>query len=506
MKKIAFAFLTLVTGSANAQPVPAGAPLQLHPQNPHYFLFREKPTVLITSAEHYGAVLNLDFDYKTYLDELADKGLNYTRIFTGAYTESPGLGDFNIPNNTLGPKPNRFVAPWKRADADAYSRGYHRGGNKFDLDQWDEAYFNRLKDFVTEAGQRGIVVEVTFFTAHYSEDGWLSSPFHIFNNVNKIDSVAKDNAQTLHNGNLLDYQEKLVRKLVRELNGFDNVFFELQNEPWAEKGVIVERGLKQTDPVQPGAESWHQVIETASPASLDWQRKVASFVVEEEKALPKKHLIAQSISNFRHQITNPDPQVSIFHFHYGFPEAALENQGLNRAIGLDETGFNGTTDSVYRRQAWRFLLAGGALFNNLDYSFTTEDERGGTPSPKAPGGGSAALRSQLKVLKNFMNSLNFVALQPQRDWLRHTPTGTRTYTLAAATLAANRQYAVYFEGTATATGDVVLPAGKYREEWVNVLTGQIFQEFTRTHPAGLYELRGPAGKGEVALRLTKLEK
>ena len=30
------------------------APLALHPENPHYFLFRGKPTVLVTSGEHYG--------------------------------------------------------------------------------------------------------------------------------------------------------------------------------------------------------------------------------------------------------------------------------------------------------------------------------------------------------------------------------------------------------------------------------------------------------------------
>ncbi len=44
----------------------AGLPLQLHPDNPHYFLWRGQPTVLITSGEHYGAVLNADFDYVKY--------------------------------------------------------------------------------------------------------------------------------------------------------------------------------------------------------------------------------------------------------------------------------------------------------------------------------------------------------------------------------------------------------------------------------------------------------
>ena len=33
-------------------------PLKLHPGNPHYLVFRWKPSVLIGSGEHYGAVSN----------------------------------------------------------------------------------------------------------------------------------------------------------------------------------------------------------------------------------------------------------------------------------------------------------------------------------------------------------------------------------------------------------------------------------------------------------------
>ena len=60
-------------------PALAGEPLRLHPANPHYFLFRGGPMVLVTSGEHYGSVLNLDFDYIRYLDELQSNGLNLTR-------------------------------------------------------------------------------------------------------------------------------------------------------------------------------------------------------------------------------------------------------------------------------------------------------------------------------------------------------------------------------------------------------------------------------------------
>src|SRR5512145_1315636 len=101
--------LVLVLAAAGAAAHP---PLALHPENPRYFLFRGKPTVLVTSGEHYGAVLNLDFDYVRYLDALAADGLNHTRLFSGTYREVPS--SFGITDNTLAPKPGRYAAPWAR--------------------------------------------------------------------------------------------------------------------------------------------------------------------------------------------------------------------------------------------------------------------------------------------------------------------------------------------------------------------------------------------------------
>jgi len=45
-------------------------------------------------GEHYGAVMNLDFDYKKYLQTLHDEGMNMTRTFSGTYVENPQ--SFNI--------------------------------------------------------------------------------------------------------------------------------------------------------------------------------------------------------------------------------------------------------------------------------------------------------------------------------------------------------------------------------------------------------------------------
>ena len=124
-------------------------PIALHPENPHYFLWRGKPTILITSGEHYGAVLNRAFDYEPYLATLQSHGFNLTRTFSGAYCEP--VGAFKIENNTLAPAPGNLLCPWARSD----TPGYANGGNKFDLTQWDRAVLPAADGLRRGGGQTG---------------------------------------------------------------------------------------------------------------------------------------------------------------------------------------------------------------------------------------------------------------------------------------------------------------------------------------------------------------
>src|ERR1043166_6682547 len=104
----------------------APEPVRLHPDNPHYFLWRGKPTILLTASEHYGAVINLDFDYGRYLDELKKHRLNLARVFSGAYRERAGT--FHIAGNTLAPAAGRFLCPWAQSAIPA-----QEGRTRFDL-------------------------------------------------------------------------------------------------------------------------------------------------------------------------------------------------------------------------------------------------------------------------------------------------------------------------------------------------------------------------------------
>ena len=201
-------------------------PLALCPANPHYFLFRGKPVVLVGSGEHYGAVLNLDFDYRRYLDAIAADGLDHTRLFSGTYHEPQGA--FGIVENTLAPKQARYLPPWKRSA----TPGAKDGGNKFDLTQFNPAYFDRLKDFLTEASKRKIIVEVNLFTPNYDDSLWAINPMKATNNTAGIGDVAANETYTTKHPDLLRVQDEVTRRVVAACREFDNVYFEVCNEPY----------------------------------------------------------------------------------------------------------------------------------------------------------------------------------------------------------------------------------------------------------------------------------
>ncbi len=423
-------------------------------------------------------MVNLHFDYIKYLDELKANGLNYTRIFSGAYIEIPGA--FGITKNTLAPKFGSFICPWKRSA----EPGYEDGGNKFDLDKWDKKYFQRLRNFVLEAGRRGIVVEMTLFSSLYRDEGWKSSPLNGKNNVNKIDSIARKNIQTLDNGRLLKHQESMVRKIVAELKGFDNVFYEIQNEPWADFGIKV----LDLDRKEEGLSPWQKIVEVANPASLAWQKHMVSVIVKEMAKIKTTHLIAQNFTNFQYKLIDVDPGVSIVNFHYALPLSVSENYGLKKVIGFDESGFSGNKDETYRKQAWRFIMTGGGLFNSLDYSFTTDSPEG-TEVQKAPGGGSRDLRKQLKVLKDFMESFDFVKLKPVGPQKNNNDKHT-VYQLAEA----GKQHAFYFEDVDQDKVSLYLPAGNYTIDIISVEDGAKKSLGRKDHTGGELQLDIPGMK------------
>jgi hypothetical protein len=479
-------FLSVTAGQLHAAQY---EPLKLDPRNPHYLNFRGKPTVLVTSGEHYGAVVNLDFNYSKYLKELQRNHLNLTRVFVGSYREidkphDPVKGGYTIDRNTLAPKLALFVSPWK-------STVQANGSVQFDLHRWNPLYFERLHRFLRQAGQRGVVVELSLFCLMYDQALWEASPLNSRNNGNQTEDVPNTEAYNLQHPRLQEAEDNLVRKLVAEVRQFDNLYFEIINEPY-----------------------WHSV-------TPQWQLHVSALIRQSESSVTAPHLISQNYANFSERVKDPDPNVSLFDFHYSRPpDSVAMNYELNCAIGLNETGFDGPADAAYRIQGWDFLTAGGALYNNLDYSFAAGFERGTFRYPDyTPGGGGETLRRQLGYLVEFFNSYNLPPMSPASSTIAGGDLDGASVRVLAEV---GKQYVIYIHRGRVAPDQkpqysvdgqphtarllLHLPQHEYRYAWVDPKSGKTVSEGVFTPTGETQELPSPEYREDIALRILDVSK
>ena len=467
-------------------------PIKLNPANPHYYLFNGRPTILITSAEHYGAVVNKDFDYVPYLDALKSYGMNYTRIYAGEMFEPQGKF---IKGNPLGPKPWSLVVPWARSS----HPGYLFGGNKFDLDRWNPEYFARLKDFITKAGERGIVVEICFFNAQYS-DTWPISPLYYENNVQGAGKCDYQDAQTLKHADLAQRESEYVAKITQEVNPYDNVILEMCDE-------APDIGFPPTPLAEAGA----------------WVHHLTDVVIHAEHDLPKKHLIAAQVEG---PVGGPldlsgKPNVSVIVTQYvwqaGFQMGGMRaldlEHGHNKPIEFNETDwypvwYKGDAIADSRVEAWEFIVGGGGSFNHLNGRFTAEDPAGNTPD-------NAQVLGALKNLREFMYSFDFLKMSPDRDFvIGGIPSGVFCRGISET----GRQYALYHHHSAykqpgsqssyvVEPGHYVedlllhLPGGAYKADWIDPASGKVLSNETFIHQGGDRIFHAPEHVVDVALRI-----
>jgi glucose/arabinose dehydrogenase len=441
-------------------PVPPEGTLALHASNRHYLQLGGRPTIVIGSGEHYGALINLDFDYAQYFATLGSSGLNHTRLWMGPYREASG--HFGLFDNTLAPAPGRWIVPWARSATPGGP-----DGNKFDLDQWDPEYFARLHSLIAAAAANDVVVEINLFCVYYEEDMWGLSPFNPDSNVNGVTGANRSNALSVSNGSLMEYQRRYVEKLVSELNGYDNIYYEIVNEPYS-----------------------------GSTASDEFQSEVVQWIVETEASLPKKHLIA--VNGPWATAAQPHGAVSIYNMHYTAPGEISGALGFDGVIGNNETGFRGTSDATYRKDAWHYLLHGAGLYSMLDFSFHVGFEDGTFVNSTRSGGGSKALRDQLVVLKQFIETFDFVRMAPDT-----TVVESGAPELWSAFSEPGEQYAIFLDGGPSATLSLALPAGTYWAEWVNTRTGSVMQSEAFTHTMGSHSLVVPRYSQDIALRIKR---
>ncbi|MEW5976951.1 MAG: DUF6298 domain-containing protein [Acidobacteriota bacterium] len=172
------------------------------------------------------------FDYTGYLNALQGYNHNSARMFV--WEQAKGITEQNLtnPNATWTPVIYARTGPGAAAD----------GGLTFDVTQFNQAFFDRLRQRVMEAQSRGIYIAVQLFdgwsVAHKSGgvNPWTYHPFNKNNNINNINGDPNNDEQGYETENLsipaiISLQEAYVRKVIDSDNDWDNVLYEIANEP-----------------------------------------------------------------------------------------------------------------------------------------------------------------------------------------------------------------------------------------------------------------------------------
>jgi hypothetical protein len=258
-------------------------PLEVSVDNPRYFTVRSddpagRRAVYLTGSHIWnnfhdgmgpGATAPASpekLDYDTYLDFLAARGHNFIRLWRWEQFKSLAAGGaYHL---------NMSPQPWPRT-----GQGTAKDGDqKFDLSQFDPAYFRRLRERVIAAGERGMYVAVMLFDGwglHLSPapDNVEGHPFHAANNVNGIGITSILDHQVLPlDPAVRALQEAYIQQVVDTVHDLPNVLYEVANESCGGGAVSPEMAAVLGIPQ-----------DTEWGDSTDWQYWVIEYVRQYER-------------------------------------------------------------------------------------------------------------------------------------------------------------------------------------------------------------------------------
>ncbi|MDP4224458.1 MAG: DUF4038 domain-containing protein [Bacteroidota bacterium] len=500
MQKISLSFWFTVAGISMI--ACSRSPVSVYPDNPHYFYYKGKPLILITSDQHYGAVIDMDFDYAKYLNYLSASGLNLTRLYPGAMFEPP---DKYLPGNPLGPLPGRQLLPWAKSGETGANELLAESGHpsyKYDLDRWNKEYFDRLKAYVELASEKNIIVEVAFFNGMY-HDCWPLMPMFYNNNIQNIGKYdvrecGLFTSDDIRNQDVIRYQEAYIKKIATELNKFDNLIYDICDEPSLQ-------GL-------PGG----GLIFLPDSQVVPWISRMKDAFLEAELSLPKKHLLGQTVQNLSPDFSGeswcewlpteyvkPAGKALILDYKCGKPLVDVESNYYG--MSLTENVYN--YDAV-RLEGWWFMLGGGAGIINLNGEFHRGQETGG-------GSTHSYIVPQRKILKDFMDSFELSGLSRFADF-----SGIPADGFCNVLAESGKQYALYIFHGSYESGwgahftpehgnfrDTIamnnIPAGKYLIRWIDPASGSVRKEEEVAWAGGKLMLETPVYNLDLAMSMKK---
>ncbi len=399
----------------------AKGPLRVWRANSRYFTDGSGKAVYLTGSHVWwnfvgGHTWNAEcrygpprpFSFDEYLGGLAKYGHNFVRLWTIEQTSWLECGDWI----RIG------IQPWARTGAG----NANDGAPKFDLRRFNESYFRRLRARVAAADRRGIYVSVMLFEGFgtaWLKHAWRFHPFHPDNNVNGINGDANRDGSgvevyTLATRAVTRLQERYVRRVIDTVNRFDNVLYEVANEPGAR--------------------------------SVPWQYHMARFVRSYEARKRKRHPVGMTLAApdgwndqlFRSPASWVSPGGKAF-LHD--PPAA--RGGKVSIVDTDHVcGVCGGWDLIWKN----FTRGHNVIFMD----------------PQAASSDLVVARWAMGHTRGYARRMNLARARP------HPGLCSTRFCLADP----RREFLVYVPGGGSVTVDLTRAPGRLRGEWLNPVTGR----------------------------------
>ena len=421
-------------------------PLRVDADNPRYFTDNSGKPIFLTGSHTWDNLQDFSlfpvFDYPAYLDFLTERGHNFIRLWN---LDEPYLPVMTKPKGYTSPVTFSRTGPGNAAD----------GKLKFDLAQFDQAYFDRMRARVIAARERGIYVSIMLFDGFWINGaggtGFRYSFYNPANNVNRF-SIVKNDVYTMNNPRWVALMDAYVKKVVDTVNDLDNVLYEVINE--------------------------------APPSSKAWQYHIIERIRSYEATMPKQHPVGMTGYDFlgsdatanADMLASPADWISLSGrsgttYKTDVTEAPATKVSIldtDHIWGLDPAG----DDSHW---VWRSLMRGHNPIYMDPYT------RFGSSLP------DTAIQAAMGYARALAERINLAHMVPLKA---STSTGH-------ALVHRDTQYLIYQPEKSSFT--VILPAQMFHYEWINPVTGGITDAGTIQATAGDNSFVPPAGYTSGAL-------
>ena len=506
-RKIWLWMILLGLGSANL--ARAQDAVKIDPQNPKYLFFRGKPLVLISASEHYGSVINRPFNFEKYLDDAAAHKMTMTRTFL-LFRE---LQSARNPSSPAKPESPDYISPFVRTGP-----GKALDGEPiYDLEQWNPEYFERLHRFLGYASKKGIVVELTLLSNTYADNIWALNPLRAENNKQRVGNVAWEDYTSLKNPELVRRQIAFVRKIVQETSGYDNVYYEICNEPgggvpghsspadidaWQEQIVRVVRDEMRRSGhphLLSGQQAFTYGAKNIFPMDATFTGK--TFDIVNDHPLPNTPLDGRiyDMGNFMSKELRLGQVAAFCKDASRYPKPTVLDEDNTASMYRDTTGW-----TIHRKRAWT-ALTNGCHYDYIDFSITVGSESG-TPASRRE------IRSWMQHLSEFMTSVDFIHSRPGVDWI----TGHPADLLVSGLSASGRDYVAYLADSRELTDPMAgapiegslslsLPPGSYDVSLYSPVTGE-YSPAIEVKGGAPAVVTLPQFRQDIVVRATRREK